>query len=242
MTTEMNFEQWVKDHDKENARFVFESKAKTLEEMECVLEKMQEKDEDYRETLGLLLWVIDVVEERKKDLQKSKEWLEEILEFENSEICKMIMDFCENNTIEKLNAIQDYIEKDNQFGIVIKGNQEEIARNRKGELAYGFNINNHFHVDKIYKYYNFDNCDIEDDIQQHKRCVENAKKLYEDSVKTLEDYCKQFEIEKELLDYIMQTYKHDGDEYYEWKRDYDDHPYYTAKYMLYGESWCNEVE
>lgn len=229
----MNFEKWVKNHEKEKARFVFDSNATSLEEMQFILTRLENTVYCYRETLGILLWIIDEVEDRKEDLKSAEKNYMEILEFRNSEICKMIMDFCENNTQEKLKAIYDYIEKDNQFGIIINDHQEEIAAKATRELAYGFNIKNHFHVDKIYRYYNFDNCDVDNDLQLMEKDIEDQKSNYDKSEKTLKDYCEKYKIDEELLSYIKQNYDGKKYLYYEYDRDYDEHPYYQAEIDLY---------
>ena len=217
----MDIFKYAECNDKEILRYAMEV-ATTFEDVWNEIVKLREGEgRKYDYIISRIVHITDKIDTFKYYVSRETENLENLLQFKNSHIAKLIEDFCKENTLERLDTIRKHIEKDNPFKIIINDHQDEIARNAKRELCYGFNRNNHFHISSISKYYNFNNWDIDDDIERNKKDLKtNAEHLeyYENLLKgLLEKYNLTEDDAKTLYDIVGGSY---GD--YEYYEDYEE--------------------
>lgn len=140
------------------------------------------KINDYRdicESYDSMLLVCDTEIEKATSLYNDhKEDYETFKQIMSSRIHQLISEFVNNKSETTLNEIRRELEESgNPFGIIINDKQEEVAKNAKGELAYGFICDNHFSIKSTNTYYTFDNYDIVEDMERCLRSITSSKNI-----------------------------------------------------------------
>ena len=116
-------------------------------------------------------------------MKKEMDHLNKLMEFKNSEIGKMIADFCDHATgedihtrwkakydFQKLRIIKKYIKKTgNKYGITIRYYED-------GGETFGPCGNDVFLLEDPHQFYNFGNFDIDDDIKAVRENISSYKK------------------------------------------------------------------
>lgn len=187
-----------------------------LELLRCAMEKFNTYREVYDEICSLregeaiefdriirgISYHSCELDEAEKAIKEERENYEKMQKLNASKIGQMMREFCANNTPEKLQAIKDFLESENEFAITVNDKQDEIARNAKRELAYCFIRENHFYVDSIYKYYKFSNFDLDEDMKICAINIEDAEFNIKNHKQELEDL-KNTVNDDECFDYLL---------------------------------------
>lgn len=185
----MTFKGYMNDPRLAVATEVFNSNAKSPEEMANAIARAQEMGCVYRRIASRHSKRISALHKSETELACYESELPVMMQFKSSYIAALIADFIKENSEEKFDAIKREIEASgNLFDIGVVSEWKK----GDGERMYGVPFCAFFAVNAINRYYTFSNFDLDKDITNLKGYIASSKRDVRTAKRNLAKYEKQF--------------------------------------------------